>query len=110
MEDGESALETARREIVEETGCQADPQDLGVTQSFMIESQYLASKGYVAPIIAHEIAFSAHLDSRLPIRLDPEEHDAYGWFPFDEAYEKIQWTDDREALEIVEKQLSLIAK
>jgi lipoyl(octanoyl) transferase len=98
MEVGEAAIATARREIIEETGQTAEPQPLGMTQSFLIESQYLASK-HPAPIIASEIGFTAPLDSRLPIRLDEAEHDQYGWFTFGEAYEKIQWTDDREALE-----------
>ena len=101
IEDGESPDDTARREIVEETGQSGDPVSLGITQSFMIDSQYLASR-LPAPIIASEVGFTTAFDSRLPIRLDAEEHDEYGWFTFAEAYEKIQWTDDREALEIVE--------
>ncbi len=105
IEQGEAAIATARREIVEETGHPGDPQPLGVTQSFMIESQYLASR-YPAPIIASEISFTAALDSRLPIRIDRDEHDEYAWFTFGEAYEKIQWTDDREALEIVESRIA----
>jgi lipoyl(octanoyl) transferase len=98
IEAGESPSETARREIYEETGNHGDPRDLGLTQSFLIESQYLASR-YETPIIASEVGFAASLDSRLPIRMDPAEHDQYGWFTFPEAYERIKWTDDREALE-----------
>jgi lipoyl(octanoyl) transferase len=98
IEAGESPSETARREIVEETGNEAEPHDLGLTQSFLIESQYLAAR-YETPIIASEVGFAAALDSRLPIRMDPDEHDEYGWFTFSEAYERIKWTDDREALE-----------
>jgi lipoyl(octanoyl) transferase len=104
MEDGESPLETARREIYEETGNRGEPRDIGLTQSFLIESQYLASM-YDGPIIATEFGFEAALDSRLPIRMDAEEHDAYGWFTFAEAYERIRWTDDREALERLEATL-----
>jgi lipoyl(octanoyl) transferase len=95
----ESPLETATREIVEETGQRGEPQPLDLRQSFMIESQYLASKGYVAPIIASEICFETRLDSRLPVKIDPDEHDGWGWFTFAEAYERIQWTDDREAFD-----------
>ncbi len=102
IEDGESPDDTARREIIEETGQTGEPQALGLTQSFMIESQYLATLMPV-PIIASEVGFTAAFDSRLPIRLDQDEHDEYGWFTFGEAYEKIQWTDDREALEVVER-------
>ena len=98
IEAHESPLETARREIIEETGHAAEPQPMDLLQSFMIESQFLESR-YPAPIIASEVGFHAELDASLPIRLDAEEHDAFGWFTLAEAYEKIRWTDDREALE-----------
>ena len=98
LEPDESPLTTARREIVEETGHTAEPVPLDLTQSFLIESQYLASR-HPAPIIASEIVFRAELDSSLPIRIDPLEHDDWGWFPIGEALAKIRWTDDREALE-----------
>jgi lipoyl(octanoyl) transferase len=108
IEEGESPLETARREIAEETGQRGEPQPLDLTQSFMIESQYLESKGYVPPIVASEVCFQATLDSSLPIRIDPEEHDEWGWFTFSEAYERMRWTDDREALERVERLSSVV--
>ena len=98
IEDGESPVETARRELREETGHAGEPEPLDLTQSFMIDSKFLRSQ-HPAPIIASEIAYAAPLDSRAPLRLDAEEHDASGWFTFAEAYERIQWTDDREALD-----------
>ena len=98
IEADESAIATARRELVEETGHAAEPSPLDLTQSFLIESQYLAAR-YPSPIIASEIVFRAQLDSRLPIRIDPLEHDDWGWFTLAEANAKIRWTDDREALE-----------
>jgi lipoyl(octanoyl) transferase len=101
LDDGEAPLETARREVVEETGHRAEPHDLDLTQSFLIESQWLESR-YPPPIIASEVGFTAALSSRLPILLDAQEHDEYGWFTFGDAYERIQWTDDREALERLE--------
>jgi lipoyl(octanoyl) transferase len=97
IEEGESPLETARRELAEETGHRGDVRSLDLAQSFLIDREN--------PIIASEIAFAAAVDSSLPIRIDEEEHDAWGWFTFAEAYEKIRWTDDREALERLERSL-----
>lgn len=104
IESGEVPIDTARREIAEETGNDSEPQSMDLRQSFLIESQYLASR-YPQPIIASEIGFAARLDSALPIRVDADEHDGYGWFTFDQAYERIRWTDDREALERLEEKL-----
>ena len=58
IEIGELPIETARREIVEETGHGSEPEPMALTQSFMIESQYLASR-FPAPIIASEVGFTA---------------------------------------------------
>jgi lipoyl(octanoyl) transferase len=104
IEEGELPLETARREIVEETGNGSEPEEMDLRQSFMIESHYLAAR-YPTPIIASEIGFVARLSSQLPIRMDAEEHDEYGWFSFEEAYARVKWTDDREALEKLEDML-----
>jgi len=105
IESGEGSLAAARRELAEETGLSAEPEELGLKQSFLIESQFLEAK-YPAPIFADEIGYSARVDSLLPIEMDREEHDDHAWFTFDEAYEKIRWSDDREALERVEAILS----
>lgn len=99
METGEDELATARRELVEETGHAVDPSPLNLSQSFMIESHYLESRHTDRPIIASEVAFHARIASDQPIRIDPREHDAWGWFTFADAHERIRWTDDREALE-----------
>ena len=105
IEDGETPMQTAEREIVEETGNRAEPEELGLQQSFMIESQYLEAR-HPAPIIASEIGYAARLDGGVAIHMDNDEHDDFGWFSFAEAYEKIRWTDDREALERLEGSVS----
>ena len=104
IESGELPFDAAQRELHEETGNGAIPVTMNLMQSFMIESQFLAAR-YPVPIIASEVAYTARLDSQLPIRMDPEEHDEWGWFTFAEAYERIKWSDDREALEQLERQL-----
>ncbi len=101
IEDGESPEACARRELFEETGQRAEIEPIDLHQSFMIESNYLASR-FPPPIVADQIAFAAQLDAKAVIHLDADEHDEAGWFAFAEAYEKIRWTDDREALERLE--------
>src|SRR6185436_7861193 len=44
IEDGETPEECARRELFEEPGQRAEPEPIDLRQSFMIESQYLASR------------------------------------------------------------------
>ena len=105
IEEGETPAQTAKREMIEETGIPVTPSEVGLKQSFMIESQYLSAK-HPAPIIASEVAFSVAIDSRMPIQMDRDEHDEYGWFTFAEAYEKIKWTDDREALELLQSRIA----
>ena len=104
IEEGELPLETARRELIEETGNAGEPRALDLHQSFLIDSQFLAAK-YPQPIIASETGFAIEMSAATPIRIDRDEHDDYGWFTFAEAYEKIRWTDDREALEQLESRL-----
>jgi lipoyl(octanoyl) transferase len=105
IDGGESEIETARREVREETGHTVEPDESSLRQSFIIESQYLASR-YPTPIFATETCFFASLDPSMAVKIDPEEHDDHGWFTFSEAYEKIRWTDDREAIERLERLLA----
>jgi lipoyl(octanoyl) transferase len=104
IEDGELPLDAARRELGEETGHDGEPETIDLQQSFMIESQFLAAT-IQPPIVATETAFTFAVPPGAAIHMDATEHDQYGWFSFAEAYEKIRWTDDREALEKVEARL-----
>jgi lipoyl(octanoyl) transferase len=104
IEEGELPPATARRELNEETGNDAVPEDIQLQQSFMIESHHLSAK-FPPPVIATEIGFAARVNAGATIKMDAEEHDAFGWFTFAQAYERIRWSDDREALERLERRL-----
>jgi len=100
VEPGETADSAAARETLEETGQAAVPAALDLTQSFLIDASFV--KNLTAPVFAREQAYIARINSEVPIRLDPEEHDRFGWFTLDEAQKTIRWSDDREAIEWAE--------
>lgn len=105
VEEGETFESAAARELLEETGRSgASLEPLDFEQAFLIDAAFLADA--TRPQFAREVVFSSFIDSSQPLRLAAEEHDAYGWFTFAEAYEKIRWSDDREALERLERRLA----
>lgn len=97
IQAGETAAAAASRELVEETGYRGETESLDLTHSFLIAPEFVP--GSTRPLFAREQAFLARVDSVTDPRLDTEEHDDWGWFTFEEAYEKIRWSDDRESLE-----------
>ncbi|HVT45475.1 MAG TPA: lipoyl(octanoyl) transferase LipB [Thermoanaerobaculia bacterium] len=98
IDAGEDPLAAARREIKEETGQNVEPEPLDLRQSFIIDPASMRSAGRL-PLFADETSFLARADSRASLAIDTEEHDDWRWFTFQEAYEKIRWTDDRDAIE-----------
>ena len=100
VEPGENHDSAAARETLEETGQQSVPVSLDLTQSFLIDPSFVKEQS--APVFAREQAYAARINSRVPIRLDPEEHDRFGWFTLAEARNKVRWSDDREAIETIE--------
>jgi lipoyl(octanoyl) transferase len=105
IEATEDAITAARREVEEETGYSSEAiESLQLEQSFLIDPAFLKDK--TRPLFAEETAFAVVADSNQPVRLDAEEHDEARWFTFEEAYEKIRWTDDREAIEQLQRRVS----
>lgn len=93
IEAGESAVEAARREALEETGLSVEPKPLGLVQSFLI------SEGPLEGTWIREESFVAVVPEDCePRALDVEEHDQLEWFPLARALELVTWSDDRKTL------------
>jgi 8-oxo-dGTP pyrophosphatase MutT (NUDIX family) len=85
VEPGESWLDAARRELLEETALAAEPRELG---AFSYEP---AMEGR---------AFAAEAPAGWEPTLD-WEHDAYRWLPLADAEALLEWPEPREMLHAV---------
>lgn len=103
---GETPVETARRELKEETGLvdQGELIDTGVTRSFTIDPRWRDrySPG-VTENTEHEWRY--RLPETIDVQIDADEHSAFCWMPIDEAIEAVwSWTN-KEALDGLNRQL-----
>lgn len=95
MEENEALLDTAQREVLEETGITAPQSEFkawNVVNNFRIS---LTPERF-APDVSHNLenVFSLCVPSIMPVRLAPEEHLAYRWLPYREAAaECFSWTN-----------------
>jgi len=83
----EPLLETAMREVMEETGIAAGPaqfRDWGLSNVYEI---YPVWRSRYAPGVTHntEHVFSLCLPQACDVRLNPEEHTAWQWLPYHAA-------------------------
>lgn len=100
QETGETLIETARREVAEETGITAPLEafrDWQVTNTFKIFAEW---RFRYAPGVTHntEHVFSLELPQRQPVRLAPDEHLAQVWLPWREAAAKCFSWSNRDAI------------
>lgn len=91
---------TARREVFEETGIQADAAEFvrwNVVRTFEIFAEW---RHRFVPGATHndEHMFSLEVPAATPVRLAPEEHTAWQWLPWRAAMTRcFSWTN-REAI------------
>ncbi|MCX8197320.1 MAG: NUDIX domain-containing protein [Candidatus Micrarchaeota archaeon] len=94
-EEGESELETAKREIEEETGL----QNLEFYEGFRKTISYFyVRKGEKIP---KEVVFFLAKASQKEITLS-DEHKGYAWLPFNLAKRKLTYENTRQLLEAAE--------
>jgi dihydroneopterin triphosphate diphosphatase len=99
----EPPAEAARRELREETGIEARPEDLrrwNLAYTFEIFSQW---RHRFVPGTSHntEHVFSLALPARVPVALAPAEHTASLWLPWDAAAVKCFSWSNRDAIRIL---------
>jgi dihydroneopterin triphosphate diphosphatase len=102
QEPGESLVETATRELMEETGVDARAyggvRDWHLTNVYEIYPRWLDR--YPAGTTHNtEHVFALEVPTTLPVTLDPREHLAYQWLPWQEAAAKCFSSSNREAIE-----------
>ena len=99
--DGEESLiETAIREVREETGLDARHYPLSDWQTQNVYEIYPHWRHRYPPGITHntEHVFGLELPGVLPIRLEPREHLNYQWLALQEAADKVFSPSNRAAI------------
>lgn len=95
VEPHEQIRAAAIREVDEETMCEVDPEPLGVTFTYEVPSG--ARKGRY-----HETAFAASVPTDEEIVLS-DEHTGHEWVSVDEAMKRLNFADQKRALEALAK-------
>ena len=94
----EKLIEAARREVFEETGLTRLQGIIAVGYAFSF-SFAPPHQSHYAPDVKtiRNTVFASEVVSVKPVMLSAEHVD-YGWFPYQEALERIHWPEEREAL------------
>lgn len=96
QENDEALIDTARREVAEETGIVAPHgqfEDWNIANTFEIFAEW---RHRYAPGITHNVEhiFSLQIPTCQPVRIAPDEHLAYCWKPWREAAGQcFSWTN-----------------
>ncbi|PKO40446.1 MAG: dihydroneopterin triphosphate diphosphatase [Betaproteobacteria bacterium HGW-Betaproteobacteria-4] len=104
-ENGENLIDTARREVLEETGidtASGQLSDWQMTNTFEIFTQW---RQRYAPGVTHNVehVFSLRLADRSPVVTAPDEHRDWQWLPWREAAERCFSWSNRDAILLLPK-------
>jgi dihydroneopterin triphosphate diphosphatase len=98
LEEGETHRMAAQREVLEETGIRIGEDELielGVVNTFEIAAQW--RKKYEPGVTSNEEVCFALRVHQLEIQVDPLEHDAYTWEPYERANKMLHWESNKRA-------------
>lgn len=101
QEPGEALIATATRELREETGIDAALHGgLVDWRESNVYEIYARWRHRYAPGTMHntEHVFALQVPAPVPVRLDPREHVAYAWLPWEEAAAKCFSWSNRDAI------------
>lgn len=106
-EGDEALIDTARREVLEETGIDSTSgvlSDWQITNTYEIFSEW---RHRYAPGITHNVehVFSLQLAQRPEIRTAPDEHRDWLWLPWQEAAQRCFSWSNRDAILMLPKKL-----
>jgi dATP pyrophosphohydrolase len=98
LEEGESHAHAAVREVQEETGLPASPEnliELGLINLFEIAEQW---RPKYAPGVTHneEVCFALRVSSK-DVQIDTSEHQEFMWTDYQTAFEMLYWDSSRVA-------------
>ena len=106
LEVGELITDTARREVLEETGIDAGRFKLVDWQRSSVWEIFLEWRSRYGPGVTHntEHVFSLCVPRDTPVTISPIEHLSYVWLPLREAAAKcFSWTNRDSILELPQR-------
>ncbi len=111
QDPGETLRQTAAREVGEETGIVATPDELVDWQVTNVYEIFPVWRHRYAPGVTHntEHVFSLCVPAGTPVRLAPEEHLAYRWLPPAQAAGEVFSWSNRQAILMLPDKASLTA-